>query len=278
MALYNDIIHSGDYTMKQLTLYQIDAFATSVFTGNPAGVCPLDTWLTDKQMQAIAEENNLSETAFIVPENDHYRIRWFTPNTEVDLCGHATLASAFVLFNQLKHPGSAILFQSNSGELRVSKHNNQLQMDFPALPYQKITPTDEVLNALSIKPKEIYQSTFDLLCIFEQESDVRNIQLDLLAISQLKCRGIILSAPSSSGDVYSRCFYPACNVPEDPVTGSAHCVIAPYWCNRLDKTRIHAVQGLKRQGTLECEIKDNRVLLTGTCHMYMQGTIFIPSE
>lgn len=264
--------------MKQLTLYQIDAFATSVFTGNPAGVCLLDTCLTDKQMQAIAEENNLSETAFIVQENDHYRIRWFTPNTEVDLCGHATLASAFVLFNQLKHPSSTILFQSNSGELRVSKQNSQLQMDFPALPYQKITPTDEVLHALSITPKEIYQSTFDLLCIFEQESDVRTIQLDLLAISQLPFRGIILSAPSSSGDVYSRCFYPACNVPEDPVTGSAHCVIAPYWCNRLDKTRIHAIQGLKRQGALECEIKDNRVLLTGTCHMYMQGTIFIPSE
>ena len=264
--------------MKQLTLSQIDAFATSVFTGNPAGVCPLDTWLTDKEMQYIAEENNLSETAFIVPENDHYRIRWFTPNTEVDLCGHATLASAFVLFNQLKHPGSTILFQSNSGELRVSKQNNQLQMDFPALPYQKIIPTDEMLNALSIKPKEIYQSTFDLLCIFEKESDVQTIQLDLLAISQLPFRGIILSALSSSGDIYSRCFYPACNVPEDPVTGSAHCVIAPYWCNRLDKTRIHAVQGLKRQGALECEIKDNRVLLTGTCHMYLQGTIFIPSE
>lgn len=264
--------------MKQLTLYQIDAFATSVFNGNPAAVCPLDTWLTDKQMQAIAEENNLSETAFFVPENGHYRIRWFTPNTEVDLCGHATLASAFVVFNQLNYQGSTILFQSNSGELRVSKQNNQLQMDFPALPYQKITPAAEVLNALSIKPTEIYQSTFDLLCIFEHEFDVRNIQLNLLAISQLEHRGIILSAPSSSSDVYSRCFYPACNVPEDPVTGSAHSVIAPYWCNRLNKTRIHAVQGLKRQGALECEIKDNRVLLTGTCHMYMQGTIFIPSE
>lgn len=264
--------------MKQLTLYQIDAFATSVFTGNPAAVCPLDAWLTDKQMQAIAEENNLSETAFFVPENGHYRIRWFTPNTEVDLCGHATLASAFVLFNQLNYQGSTILFQSNSGELRVSKQNNQLQMDFPALPYQKITPAAEVLNTLSIKPTEIYQSTFDLLCIFEHEFDVRNIQLNLLAISQLEHRGIILSAPSSSSDVYSRCFYPACNVPEDPVTGSAHSVIAPYWCNRLNKTRIHAVQGLKRQGALECEIKDNRVLLTGTCHMYMQGTIFIPSE
>jgi PhzF family phenazine biosynthesis protein len=150
MVLYNCIIHSENYTMKQLTLYQIDAFATSVFTGNPAGVCALDTWLTDKQMQDIAEENNLSETAFIVPENDYYRIRWFTPNTEVDLCDHGTLASAFVLFNQLKHSGSTILFQSNSGELRVSKQNNQLQMDFPALPYQKITPTDEVFNALSI--------------------------------------------------------------------------------------------------------------------------------
>ena len=267
-----------DYTMKQLTLYQIDAFASSVFTGNPAAVCPLDTWLTDKQMQAIAEENNLSETAFIVSEDDHYRIRWFTPNTEVDLCGHATLASAFVLFNHLNHQGSTIIFQSNSGELRVSKQNNQLQMDFPALPYKKITPSAAMLNAMTIKPKEVYQSTFDLLCIFESESDVKNIKLDLLTISQLEHRGIILSAPSSSADVYSRCFYPACNVPEDPVTGSAHCVIAPYWCTQLNKDHIHAIQGLKRQGELRCQIINDRVILSGTCHLYMQGTIFIPKN
>lgn len=264
--------------MKKLSLYQIDAFATSVFKGNPAAVCPLESWLTDNQMQAIAEENNLSETAFIVPEDNHYQIRWFTPNTEVALCGHATLASAFVLFDQLNYQGSDIIFQSQSGELRVSKHNNQLQMDFPALPYQGITPSPTLLQAMSIQPKEIYQSTFDLLCIFDHEAEVRKTQLDLFAISQLEYRGIILSAPGISSDVYSRCFYPACNVAEDPVTGSAHCVIAPYWCNQLNKNRIHAIQGLKRQGALDCEMRNDRVLLSGTCHLYMQGTIFIPNE
>ena len=264
--------------MKELSLYQVDAFATSVFKGNPAAVCPLDYWLTDQQMQAIAEENNLSETAFIVPDGNQYQIRWFTPNTEVALCGHATLASAFVLFNQLNHQGSEIIFQSQSGELRVSRQNNQLQMDFPALPYQKITPAASFLKAINIAPKEVYQSTFDLLCIFDNEADVQKAKLDLFAISQLEHRGIILSAPGENYDVYSRCFYPACNVPEDPVTGSAHCVIAPYWSSRLNKNTIHALQGLKRQGAIDCEVKGSRVLLSGTCHLYMQGTIFIPSE
>ncbi len=264
--------------MKELTLYQVDAFATSVFKGNPAAVCPLESWLTDQQMQNIAEENNLSETAFIVPADNHYQIRWFTPNTEVALCGHATLASAFVLFNMLNHQGSEIIFQSQSGELRVSRQNNQLQMDFPALPYKKTMPSAVFLKAINIEPKEVYQSTFDLLCIFDDEADVQQAQLDLFTISQLDYRGIILSAPGKNYDVYSRCFYPACNVPEDPVTGSAHCVIAPYWSNRLNKNSIHALQGLKRQGALDCEVKDSRVLLSGTCHLYMQGTIFIPNK
>lgn len=264
--------------MKMLNLYQVDAFATSIFNGNPAGVCPLEQWLPDQQMQAIAEENNLSETAFLVPDGDHFQIRWFTPNTEVDLCGHATLASAFVLFEFLKYQGSEIIFQSKSGELRVLKKNNQLQMDFPALSYKKISASDALLNAMNVQPAEVYESKFDLLCIFNDESQVQQAQLDLFAISQMDHRGIILSAPSATVDVYSRCFYPGCNVPEDPVTGSAHCVIAPYWCERLNKNHIRAVQGLKRQGALDCEVAGDRVLLSGTCHLYMQGTIFIPHE
>lgn len=262
--------------MKKLNLYQVDAFAASVFKGNPAAVCPLEAWLTDQQMQSIAEENNVSETAFIVPVGNHYHIRWFTPNTEVALCGHATLAAAFVLFELLNHPDSEIVFQSQSGELRVLRQKTQLQMDFPALPYKKITLSTDSLNAINIQPKEVYQSTFDLLCIFDHESDIQKAQPDLFAMSQLPYRGIIFSALSTKTNVYSRCFYPACNVPEDPVTGSAHCVIAPYWCNRLNTNRIHAVQGLKRQGALDCEVKSDRVLLSGTCHLYMEGTIFIP--
>lgn len=262
--------------MKKLSVYQVDAFATSVFKGNPAAVCPLEYWLTDQQMQCIAEENNVSETAFIVPDGTHYHIRWFTPNTEVALCGHATLASAFVLFERLNHQGSEIIFQSQSGELRVIRQHDQLQMDFPALPYKKITPSADCLQAINIHPTEVYQSTFDLLCIFTDVADVQKAQPDLFAMSQLPYRGIIFSALSSKANVYSRCFYPACDVPEDPVTGSAHCVIAPYWCNQLDTNRIHAIQGLKRQGSLDCEVKGERVLLSGTCHLYMEGTIFIP--
>lgn len=264
--------------MKKLNLYQVDAFATAVFKGNPAAVCPLGAWLTDQQMQRIAEENNVSETAFFVPDGNHFHIRWFTPNTEVALCGHATLASSFILFEHLNYSGSEIVFQSQSGELRVTKQNNQLQMDFPALPYKKIIPSKALLNAMNVQPREVYQSTFDLLCIFDDESEVQKAHLDLFAISQLEHRGLILSAPGTTTDVYSRCFYPACNVSEDPVTGSAHCVIAPYWCERLNKNTITALQGLKRQGSLHCEIHKDRVLLSGTCHLYMHGTIFIPNE
>ena len=264
--------------MNELKLYQVDAFAAGVLKGNPAAVCPLPSWLQDEQLQAIAQENNLSETAFIVPDKEQYQIRWFTPNTEVALCGHATLASAFVIFERLGHKLDHIVFKSQSGELRVTRDENLLQMDFPALPYTKITPSPTLLNAINVKPTEVYESTFDLLLIFDNEHDVREAQLDLSAISKLQNRGIILSAPATHADVYSRCFYPGCDVPEDPVTGSAHCVIAPYWCRRLNKDRIHAIQGLKRTGELDCQIKGDRVLLSGTCHLYMQGTIFLSVE
>ena len=151
-------------------------------------------------------------------------------------------------------------------------------MNFPALPYNKITPSPSLLNTIHIQAREIYESTFDLLCIFDNEKEVQQAQLDLSAIAKLPYRGLILSAPSTNADVYSRCFYPGCDVPEDPVTGSAHCVIAPYWCNHLSKNKIHAIQGLKRQGELVCQLKDDRVLLSGTCHLYLQGTIFIPTK
>ncbi len=261
--------------MKKLTLYQVDAFATSVFTGNPAAVCILDAWLPNKKMQAIAEENNLSETAFVVAAEGSYEIRWFTPNTEVDLCGHATLASAFVLFHLIQSSQEEFVFQSKSGPLRVKKQAHELMMDFPALPYQRIQSTFEIEQALGVMPVEIYQSTFDLLCILEKEKDVKIATPNLNLIRQWPYRGIILSAQGSQSNVYSRCFYPACDVSEDPVTGSAHCVIAPYWCARLNKKRIQAIQGLKRQGALTCKIKNDRVLLSGTCHLYLKGEIYI---
>lgn len=262
--------------MKKIPIYQIDAFSSKLFGGNPAAVCPLSHWLSDDQMQEIAAENNLSETAFILLEDEHYQIRWFTPNTEVALCGHATLASAFVIFEFLGHKKEQIVFKSKSGELRVRKNASLLQMDFPALPYTKITPLPSLLKALKVQPVEVYESTFDLLIILENERDVKEAKPDLQAISELKNRGVILSAPASQSDVYSRCFYPGCDVPEDPVTGSAHCVIAPYWSNRLGKNKIHATQGLRRKGELLCEIAMDRVLLSGSCQRYLQGHIFLP--
>ena len=261
--------------MNKQALYQVDAFASRLFSGNPAAVCPLTQWLSDELMQSIASENNLSETAFIVPNGESYQIRWFTPNTEVALCGHATLASAFVVFEILGYQGEQVLFHSQSGPLLVKKSFNQYQMDFPALPYTPISPTSELLQAVNVQPLEVYESTFDLLLILNSEHDVQQAQLDLNAIAKLNHRGVILSAPAHEADVYSRCFYPGCDVPEDPVTGSAHCVIAPYWSEHLGKKVIHAQQGLKRRGELWCEVESDRVLLSGSCQLYLQGHIFI---
>lgn len=262
--------------MQKQPIFQVDAFASHLFGGNPAAVCPLTHWLSDQQMQLIAQENNLSETAFIVQNKEHYQIRWFTPNTEVALCGHATLASAFVVFEFLNHKKNTIVFYSQSGELHVQKDEHLLQMDFPALPYTKINPAPELLATIGVETREVYKSTFDLLCILNSEEMVRQAQPDLQAIAQLDHRGVILSAPGNQSDIYSRCFYPACDVPEDPVTGSAHCVIAPYWNNRLGKQKIHATQGLKRQGELWCEVQESRVLLSGACQLYLSGAIHLP--
>ncbi|OCH98804.1 isomerase [Legionella jamestowniensis] len=263
--------------MSKQPMYQVDAFTTTLFGGNPAAVCPLEEWLDEQLMQSIATENNLSETAFITKEGDHFHIRWFTPNSEVALCGHATLASAYVIFEKLGYPGNSLVFQSLSGELRVARQGAALQLDFPALPYTEIKPSPALLAAMNIVPKAVYESTFDLLVICDDEKDVQKAQLDLNAISQWQNRGVILSAPSTQFDVYSRCFYPGCDVPEDPVTGSAHCVIAPFWSERLGKKTIYALQGLKRQGELICEVKNDRVLLTGECRLYLEGEISLTS-
>lgn len=262
--------------MRKLSIFQVDAFTTRLFGGNPAAVCPLTDWLSHDEMQSIAYENNLSETAFFVLEGEHYKIRWFTPNQEVALCGHATLASAFIIFEKLGHKKDFIIFNSQSGELIVKKKVDILQMDFPALPFTAISSSPVLLDALNVHPLETYESTFDLLFILASEQEVEEANPNLHEISQLSNRGIILSALTAAGKIYSRCFYPGCNVPEDPVTGSAHCVIAPYWCQRLGTTSIHAIQGLKRKGELACQIIKNRVLLSGACQLYLEGHIFIP--
>ncbi|MBL7481109.1 PhzF family phenazine biosynthesis protein [Legionella bononiensis] len=262
--------------MNSLTIYQVDAFASSLFKGNPAAVCPLNEWLTDAEMQAIAAENNLSETAFFVPEGNGFRIRWMTPNEEVALCGHATLASAYIIFEKMGYKEQDIRFNSLSGELIVKKSHQGLVMNFPALPLNEIVWTPE-FHHLNLKmPYRVFQSQFDLMFVYEDALDVKEAIPDLSAVARLDYRGLILTAPGTHTDVYSRCFYPGCDVPEDPVTGSAHCVIAPYWCKELNKSGIHALQGGRRQGELYCEIKDKRVLLYGNCHLYMEGRIYLP--
>ncbi len=264
--------------MIKQPIFLIDAFTSTLYTGNPAAVCPLEYWLDDAVMQRIAQKNNLSETAFIVAEGQDYQIRWFTPKTEVDLCGHATLASAFVLFELLKRQEQELVFKSKSGPLTIKRKGNLLQMDFPGLPFTKVEPNAELIEAIGIIPDEIYQSKFDRLCIFNEAASIKKAKPDLNALANMSYRGIILSAPGLESDVYSRCFYPSCDVPEDPVTGSAHCVIAPYWCARLNKKRIHGYQGGgNRQGELWCEINQDRVILSGYSQLYMQGEICVSS-
>lgn len=262
--------------MKKQPIFQVDAFASRLFDGNPAAVCPLEKWLPDALMQSIASENNVSETAFFVPDNDVYHIRWFTPNTEVALCGHATLASAFIIFEHFKPAADAAHFSSQSGALCVRKKEDKLELDFPALPFTLITPSSELISIIGMQPVEVFESTFDTLVILENEQAVRNALPNLERLAKLPCRGLILSAQTQTGDIYSRCFYPGCDVPEDPVTGSAHCVIAPYWSEQSGKQTFRAVQGLKRQGELFCHIKGNRVFMAGSCQLYLQGKICLP--
>ena len=226
--------------MRSITMYQVDAFASHLFQGNPAAVCPLPNWLPDEEMQLIAMENNLSETAFFVPEKDGFRLRWFTPNEEVALCGHATLATAYILFEQLHYAGKEIKFYSLSGELLVRKTEQGLIMDFPVLPYHPIDFSGDLQQLHLPKPQQVLQSQFDLMFVYEHEKDVIKATPDLAAVAALQYRGLILTAPGTEFDVYSRCFYPGCDVPEDPVTGSAHCVIAPYWCQQLGVSSITA--------------------------------------
>ncbi|KTC96602.1 PhzF family phenazine biosynthesis protein [Legionella erythra] len=262
--------------MKTLKIYQVDAFASSLFRGNPAAVCPLQAWLPDDILQAIASENNLSETAFFVPAGEGFHLRWFTPNEEIELCGHATLASAHVLFEKMNYKRQTIPFTCLSGELRVERQQEGLVMDFPALPYEEISwQPDYGITGLP-KPEKILKSRFDLMFVYGNEADVALAKPNLDAVAQLDYRGLILTAPASKTDVYSRCFYPGCDVPEDPVTGSAHCVIAPYWCEQLAKNTITASQGGRRLGELRCEVKGDRVFLSGTCQLYLEGIIYLP--
>jgi PhzF family phenazine biosynthesis protein len=256
----------------ELPIYQIDAFTDRPFSGNPAGVCPLETWLEDSVMQNIAAENNLPETAFFVKNGDGYDLRWFTPTVEIDLCGHATLASAFVIMNYIDPSTPEVVFSTRSGELRVKREKNLFVMDFPSQPPIPCDAPGDLVAGLDIKPKEVLKSQ-DYLVVLEGEDDVRNLAPDFERLKRLDLRGIIVTAPGSEADFVSRFFGPGIGINEDPVTGSSHCTLIPYWSKRLGKKKLHALQLSKRGGELFCEMQEDRVLIAGRCALYMKGTI-----
>jgi len=260
----------------KIPIYHVDAFASEVFSGNPAAVCFLDSWIDDKLLQSIATENNLSETAFLVRNDDGFDLRWFTPTIEVALCGHATLASAFVLFTCRGWPEENIRFQTRkSGQLIITKHSDLLEMDFPARPAHPLAPPVGLKEALGVVPKEVYGSSEDLLLVLDSEKTVREVQPDFAALAQVECRGAIITARGDQNDFVSRFFAPRFGIPEDPVTGSSHCVLIPYWANVLHKNDLHALQVSKRGGELFCAYAGERVKISGKAALYLEGTITI---
>lgn len=264
--------------MKTQRIYQADAFASAVFKGNPAAVCPLDQWLSDELMLQIALENNLSETAFYVKRSDGaYDIRWFTPATEVDLCGHATLATAFILFTEEGHEGNEIEFHTlRSGALQVICKGDWLTMNFPADVFvqHKLTESFSALFA-NAKPQQVLRGKDDYLFVFDTEEQVKNLKPNLPAISKVDARGVIASAKGNGVDFVSRFFGPQVGVDEDPVTGSAHTLLIPYWSQVLHKKEMTAYQLSARGGELRCEYRGDRVGISGKCVLYLKGDIYI---
>jgi len=260
---------------NSIEIFQIDAFTDKVFHGNPAAVCLLDDWLNDELLQAIAVENNLSETAFVIEDQHGFQIRWFTPNGEINLCGHATLAAGFLLFELGKCRTDTVYFSSLSGSLSVQKKEGHYTLDFPRLDFEEIIGGEQ-LTAIIDKPLiAVFNSELDYLVLLEQESDVLTAQIDLPALAKLPKRGLILTAKGNDADFYSRCFYPKHNIPEDPVTGSAHCVLAPFWAERLNKKHLRGIQGSFRKGEVFCEVLPDRVHISGNCRWYLKGQLVI---
>lgn len=259
----------------KLTLYQIDAFAEKLFSGNPAAVCVLDIWLDDIIMQRIAMENNLAETAFLVKGADHYEIRWFTPETEVDLCGHATLASAYVLFRFFEKDATELEFYSpRSGMLKVEKGDEgYMIMDFPADETTVVDEIEAITKSIGRVPRKTIKGKTDYLLIYSSQKEIEQISPNFHLLDQVDCRGVIVSAPGDEVDFVSRFFAPQCGIPEDPVTGSAHTTMAPYWSNVLGKSKMTARQLSPRGGNLVCEDLGERIKIAGRAVLYMIGTI-----
>ncbi|WP_454695383.1 PhzF family phenazine biosynthesis protein [Achromobacter aegrifaciens] len=262
--------------MPQLDIYQVDAFTAAPFGGNPAAVVPLQAWLPDETLQRIAEENNLSETAYFVRKGDVYELRWFTPAVEVNLCGHATLASAWVLFEQLGATEDVLRFATRSGELQVRRAGDRLAMDFPAKQPEAQEIPPGLLQALGLPDAQAFYKTDDYLVVIDDEALIDALKPDFAALAAFDTRGVAVTAPSAQFDFASRWFGPRVGVNEDPVTGSAHTSLAPYWAQRLGKRSLSAQQGGARKGQLHCEVLDNgRVIISGQAALYLRGSIFI---
>jgi PhzF family phenazine biosynthesis protein len=259
----------------QLPLYQADAFTSKVFGGNPAAVCPLNEWLPDDLMQSIATENNLSETAFFVEKDDHYALRWFTPVAEVDLCGHATLATAHIMYTELGHTSPELAFDTRSGTLRVKKHAQGYSMNFPTDPLTLVENPAEITEGLKLAPKETFRGKTDYLVVVDSQEQLEALQPDFRILAHGKVRGTIVTAPGNEVDFVSRCFYPQYGIDEDPVTGSAHTTLTPYWSERLGKKELRAQQLSARKGALTCIYHGDRTELIGQAVIYLRGEIEI---
>jgi PhzF family phenazine biosynthesis protein len=257
--------------MAKIPYFEVDAFASQLFRGNPAGVCPFPKWLDDKLMQDIAAENNFAETAFFIPRGEDYELRWFTPTLEMDLCGHATLASAFIIFTELGFRGDVVRFHTKSGELKVSRSGEVLTLDFPSRPPKPCAVPEALTQGLGKKPVEILKAR-DYFALFANAEDVQSLQPDFGLLGTLDEK-VIVTAPGVGCDFVSRFFAPTAGVNEDPVTGSAHCTLIPYWAERLGKKKLFARQLSKRGGELFCEDVGDRVHIGGKAVLYLRGEI-----
>ena len=255
-------------------IFQIDAFTGQLFAGNPAAVVPMQTFPEEAVLQAIAAENNLSETAFLVREGTDYRLRWFTPTTEVPLCGHATLASAAVVMERLEPSRTSVIFHSASGPLTVEKRESRYRMNFPVRLSQPVTPPPNLAVALGVAPLEVFANSFNYMALLESARVVRTLVPDIAAIKAMDRSGVIVTAPGDEKyDFVSRYFAPAKGIPEDPVTGAAHCMLTPYWAKRLNKAELRAFQASARGGELLCRLVGDRVEMEGSCVFYLEGEV-----
>ncbi len=258
-----------------IPIYQVDAFTKQIYSGNPAAICPLTAWIPEEQMQQIAFENNLAETAFIVPEGNDFHIRWFTPSIEVALCGHATLAAAFVFYTQLGYQGDKIRFNSKSGWLTVTPGpDNSFTLDFPSDPPKPITEIpDGLFEGLGISARTVYKGKFDYMVVLDDQEMVATLKPDFKKLSTIPSRGILVTAKGNEVDFVSRCFFPQSGIDEDPVTGSAHCLLTPYWASVTGKSVFKAIQWSPRKGWLDCQLHNDRVLMSGHAVLFLKGEI-----